>query len=161
VKEFAAQRRLANVKCLPYQPIDLLAASLSAADLHLVVMGTKFVGTIHPCKLYNVLRVGAPVLYIGPQPSHISEILAAIAPRHWCAYVEPGDIDATIRAIQDCQQHPRQERTIPAVCDDFSQSRLVPRFISVLQQQLVPQQEKSTRLEGKADAASAVSVVQK
>ena len=31
----------------------------------------------HPCKIYNILQVGSPVLYIGPVPSHISEIANA------------------------------------------------------------------------------------
>jgi colanic acid biosynthesis glycosyl transferase WcaI len=33
-----------NVACLPYQPLDELAGSLSAADLQVVVMGNEFVG---------------------------------------------------------------------------------------------------------------------
>ena len=58
-----------------YQPVEKLSAALSAADLHVVVMGNPFVGTIHPCKIYNILRVAAPVLYIGPSPSHVTQIL--------------------------------------------------------------------------------------
>ena len=52
-----------------------VAGSLSAADLHVVVMGEAFVGIVHPCKIYNILAVGAPVLYLGPCPSHVTEIL--------------------------------------------------------------------------------------
>src|SRR5678816_811521 len=37
---------LANVKCLPYQPLDELSNSLSAADLQVIVMGEKFVGIV-------------------------------------------------------------------------------------------------------------------
>ena len=59
VKTFAAQHGLKNILCLPYQPLAELAGSLSAADLHVVVMGDPFVGTIHPCKIYNILTVGA------------------------------------------------------------------------------------------------------
>src|SRR5262249_40748815 len=44
-----------SILCLPYQPLDQLAASLSAADLQVVVMGNPFVGLVHPCKIYNVL----------------------------------------------------------------------------------------------------------
>ena len=29
----------------------------------------------HPCKIYNILSVAAPVLYIGRRPSHLSEIV--------------------------------------------------------------------------------------
>ncbi len=39
VQRFARQRHLKNILCLPYQPLELLSASLSAADLHVVVLG--------------------------------------------------------------------------------------------------------------------------
>ena len=42
--------RAANVLCLPYQALDQLSGVLSAADLHVVVMGNRFVGIVHPCK---------------------------------------------------------------------------------------------------------------
>ena len=58
VREFATQHNLENIRCIPYQPFDALAATLSAADLHVIVMGNEFVGIVHPCKLYNILSVG-------------------------------------------------------------------------------------------------------
>ncbi len=67
-----------NLTCLPYQPLDQLAGSLSAADLHVVVMGDAMLGLVHPCKIYNILSVGAPVLYIGPDPSHVTELLSRV-----------------------------------------------------------------------------------
>jgi hypothetical protein len=78
VKRFAEQHGLKNILCLPYQPLAKLAGSLSAADLHTVVLGDPFVGMIHPCKIYNILTVGAPVLYVGPEPSHLADILASM-----------------------------------------------------------------------------------
>jgi putative colanic acid biosynthesis glycosyltransferase WcaI len=66
---------LGNVKFLPYQPIESLSGSLSAADLQAVVLGDPMVGTIHPSKLYNMLAVGSTVLYIGPERSHIGDAL--------------------------------------------------------------------------------------
>jgi hypothetical protein len=69
----------APVLCLPYQPLNQLAGSLSAADLHVVVMGDAMLGLVHPCKIYNILSVGAPVLYIGPRPSHITDIMDELA----------------------------------------------------------------------------------
>ncbi len=93
VKAFADQHKLQNVITLPYQPLHLLSSSLSAADLQVVVMGNEFVGTIHPCKIYNILMIGCPVLYIGPEESHIADILdtldeeySFISIRHGAAY---------------------------------------------------------------------------
>ena len=59
-------RGLRNVLCLPYQPIEKLSGSLSAADLHVVVMGDQYVGIVHPCKIYNVLAVGNHSYTSGP-----------------------------------------------------------------------------------------------
>ena len=76
-RAFAERHGLPNVLFLPYQRLSELSASLSAADLHLVVMGEPFAGLVHPCKIYNVLEIGIPVLYIGPDPSHMIDIVLA------------------------------------------------------------------------------------
>ena len=75
VKDRVRDRGLRNVSCLPYQPLEKLSASLSAADLHVAVMGDKFVGIVHPCKIYNILAVRRPLLYIGPAESHVRDII--------------------------------------------------------------------------------------
>ena len=96
VREFASHHGLPNVKCLPYQPLSELSSSLSAADLHVVVMGEKFVGIVHPCKVYNIMLVGAPALYIGPQPSHITDI----ATQHGKFFLtRHGDVEGVTAAI--------------------------------------------------------------
>jgi colanic acid biosynthesis glycosyl transferase WcaI len=74
VQLFAERHQLTNIKRLPYQPLSELSASLSAADLHVVVMGEPFVGIIHPCKVYNIMAVGSPLLYIGPEESHVTDL---------------------------------------------------------------------------------------
>jgi colanic acid biosynthesis glycosyl transferase WcaI len=75
LRGLAEARGLVNVKFLPYQPIESLSGSLSAADLQAVVLGSAMVGTIHPSKLYNILAVGSPVLYVGPERSHVSDAM--------------------------------------------------------------------------------------
>jgi glycosyltransferase involved in cell wall biosynthesis len=65
----------ANIRLLPYQPFDQIRYSLSAADVHLVALGADMVGIIHPCKVYGAMAVARPVLFLGPRPSHISDLL--------------------------------------------------------------------------------------
>ena len=114
---------LSNVKCLPYQPLNELSGSLSAADLHVVVMGEKFVGIVHPCKVYNILTVGAPVLYIGPGPSHVTDI-ASQQGKFFLTH--HGDTESVVAAILEATQcHERQPLT------SFAKQNLLPQLIEV------------------------------
>ena len=115
---------LSNVKCLPYQPLDELSNSLSAADLHTVVMGEKFVGIVHPCKVYNILSVGAPVLYIGPQPSHVTDIAAQQGKFFLTSH---SDVDAVVAAILEAMQLRERQPVTP-----FAKQNLLPELIEVI-----------------------------
>lgn len=97
---FAKEHGLTNIYTLPYSPIEELSGSLSAADLHAVVMGDPFVGMIHPCKVYNVLLVGAPILYLGPEQSHIRDLFDEIRDGDHLHSVCHGDVDAMVTAIR-------------------------------------------------------------
>jgi colanic acid biosynthesis glycosyl transferase WcaI len=132
VKAFAKEHNLSNILCLPYEPLDQLSASLSAADLHVVVMGNPFVGTIHPCKIYNILRVGAPVLYIGPKASHVSEILEKLDAQFWgsCRH---GATTSVLEAIQQIRNASltRPIAKLTTAAQRFSQSTLLPKMIEL------------------------------
>jgi glycosyltransferase involved in cell wall biosynthesis len=97
VKRYASDHALSNIVCVPYQPLEKLSASLSAADLHVVVMGNEFVGMVHPCKVYNVLRLGIPLLYVGPSSSHIADLLPAGS--RWAGRARHGDVHAVVTQI--------------------------------------------------------------
>jgi len=131
VRHFAGDRGLKNILCLPYQPMHELSGSLSAADLHVVVLGDPFVGIVHPCKVYNILAVRVPLLYIGPPASHITEILPADATGHWtylARHEEPEVVTAHILAAS-------AKRTVLAggLPPRFSQDKLLARFCAVIQ----------------------------
>lgn len=135
VRQFAHDHSLSNVQCLPYQPFDRLAGTLSAADLHVVVMGNPFVGLIHPCKVYNILRVGSPLLYVGPRPSHVSEILQTLNGEVPCAWVAHGDADGVVEWIlvsKKWMSGPREGQDMP-LAEQFSKATLLPRLVAVLE----------------------------
>src|SRR5262249_32492202 len=75
VKDFAETHQLKNIRCLKYQPQEDLAAVLSAADLHAIVLGEGFTGIVHPSKIYNIMGVQSPFIYVGPGESHVSDII--------------------------------------------------------------------------------------
>jgi hypothetical protein len=135
VKQFAVDHSLSNILCLPYQPLAELAGALSAADLHLVVMGNPFVGLVHPCKIYNILRIGSPLLYIGPQLSHISEIIQQIDGRLPCVSAEHGQVEQVIEHILKLKRSmiQRNGEHGASFADQFSKSALLPQLVSSLE----------------------------
>jgi len=128
VKEFA--KNLANVVCEPYQPLEQLADSLSAADLHVVLLGDSFVGIVHPCKIYNILAVGAPFLYIGPTESHIVDLQQYPGIARMGHFARHGDADQVVDIItklaSDFAPGKPSRPGRPTDLDRFSQTSLVP-----------------------------------
>jgi glycosyltransferase involved in cell wall biosynthesis len=101
VERFVAEHQLKNVISLPYQPLADLRYSLSAADVHVVSLGDDMVGIIHPCKVYGAMAVGRPILFFGPQPSHVSDLLE----QHQIGWhVSHGDVEAGVRTIAEIRQ---------------------------------------------------------
>jgi len=123
-----------NVLCLPYQPLNQLAASLSAADAHVVVMGEAMLGLVHPCKIYNILAVGAPVIYIGPRPSHVTEILNRLGDEYPSIRVMHGEADILVDQIQYLRQRGvTGQRQLPMeTLSAFSQASLLPRLAALI-----------------------------
>lgn len=135
VKQFALDRALRNILCLPYQPMEKLAGALSAADLHLVVMGDPFVGLVHPCKIYNILRIGSPLLYVGPKPSHISEILLQLDGALPFGVVGHGEVAEAVECILRIRETGMQSNRekCPPIAMRFSKDILLPQLVNALE----------------------------
>jgi glycosyltransferase involved in cell wall biosynthesis len=127
VRGFALRRRLNNIVTIAYQKLGALAASLSAADLHIVVMGDPFVGLVHPCKVYNIRSLGIPYLYIGPTESHISDLMPVFTARH-------GDVDEVTRHIVDGARSARSVPTRTSGAELHSHQHLVNKMALVLEE---------------------------
>jgi colanic acid biosynthesis glycosyl transferase WcaI len=123
-----------NILCLPYQPLAQLSGSLSAADLHVVVMGDAFVGLVHPCKIYNILNVGAPVLYIGPALSHVTELADAANGELNYLSARHGDVDGVVKQIRQFRSvWAGAARSRPAVHVKFSKDAVLPKLLAELE----------------------------
>jgi hypothetical protein len=97
VEAFIKEHNLANALSLPYQPITELRYSLSSADVHVVSLGSDMVGIIHPCKVYGAMAAARPILFFGPKPSHIADLLD----EHSFGWdVTHGDVDRAEQAIR-------------------------------------------------------------
>jgi colanic acid biosynthesis glycosyl transferase WcaI len=55
------------------------------------------VGIIHPCKIYGAMSAGKPILFLGPRPSHISDLLE----KHGIGLqISHGDLAGAMKAIE-------------------------------------------------------------
>lgn len=82
------QAGLSNVVFLPFQPRQTLRASLNMADVHLVSLMPNLDGLMLPSKIYGIMAVGKPVVFVGPEESEVAEIIRASG----CGFVvQPGD----------------------------------------------------------------------
>jgi putative colanic acid biosynthesis glycosyltransferase WcaI len=125
-----------NIRSLPYQPLDRLKYSLSAADIHLVTMGEGVVGIVHPCKVYGALEVGRPVLFVGPEPSHISDIIA----QHRIGWrVVPGDVAGAERLLRSLPTIGADEmaamgaKARAAITEGLSKEKLCGPLVDILE----------------------------
>lgn len=99
VRRFADSEQLPNILTLPYQPMEKLSASLSAADLQVVVMGDRYVGIVHPSKIYNILALAIPVLSIGPDDSPINDLAPPEANGEWFFSARHGEVEKVVNHI--------------------------------------------------------------
>lgn len=74
--ERARELDLSNVLFLGYQAKSELAESLSAADLHFIVLDPAVAGCLMPSKMYGILASGTPMVAAASTSSELARIIA-------------------------------------------------------------------------------------
>lgn len=134
VQAFQKEKALSNITTLPYQAMEELSGSLSSADLHLVVMGEPFVGIVHPCKIYNILSLGIPLLFVGPEQSHGGDLARRLADPGYARLAAHGDVDRVVGEVRAALQRGPQppNPAAQALAAEFSHAVLCPRWIDLI-----------------------------
>jgi hypothetical protein len=98
-------------------------------------MGDAFVGLVHPCKIYNILSVGAPVLYIGPEPSHVTEILARAGGQQLWGAAANGEVQEVVTHIQRIRQAALARSGIEfgQLAAEYSRDKLLSKLVALLE----------------------------
>lgn len=100
LQEEVKNRRLNNVRLLPYQPEEYLSLALGAADAHLVTLLPGMERFVFPSKFYGILAAGRPCLFVGSLHSEIANLIEA----HRCGNaVANGDSICLARIIAELQ----------------------------------------------------------
>jgi len=128
-----------NIRSLPYQPFDQIRFSLSSADVHIVSVGNDVVGIVHPCKVYGAMAVSRPVLLLGPNPCHVSDIIE----QHRIGWhIAHGDIEGAVRTLREVLATPAAElaamgeRAAKVISSSLSKRELSGRFCDVMERGL-------------------------
>jgi hypothetical protein len=124
-----------NILSLPYQPLDRLGESLSAADVHVVTMGDAMVGIIHPCKAYGAFAVERPIVFVGPRECHITDLLEDPTVGWQVAHGDVAEMVSRLRALaamapEELVRYGRQASEL--VRDRLSKDRLCSAFCDLV-----------------------------
>ncbi len=136
VDDTIAEHQPNNIRSLPYQPLSQIKYSLSAADVHLVVVGPSEVGVRHPCKIYGAMALGRPILLLGPDPCHASDLVDE-NDLGW--HIHHGDVDAAISTIKQMVDQDAGvlaemgQRAKTIVNEQLSQDILCTRFCDIIE----------------------------
>jgi putative colanic acid biosynthesis glycosyltransferase WcaI len=134
LEERARAMDLTNVRFLPYQPLENLGESLSAADLHLIPLAPGAAGCLVPSKIYGILAAGRPFIAMMEEGAEVAQIARDDAVGF---VVRPGDVDALIGTIREVVDAPEQLKQMGARARRlaelrFDRLKVTSRFGSIL-----------------------------
>ncbi|MFN0131174.1 MAG: glycosyltransferase family 4 protein [Phycisphaerales bacterium] len=125
-----------NIRSMPYQPFDRIRFSLSAADVHVVSIGDGVVGIVHPCKVYGAMAVSRPIVLLGPNPCHVSDLIA----QHRVGWhIGHGDVEGAVRTLREAMATPAAElramgeRAAGVIAGSLSKRELMGRYCDVME----------------------------
>lgn len=132
VTDFKAKHSLENIIQLPLQSREVYGDMLRTCNLQTIIMGKDLSGLLHPSKIYSILATGRPYLFIGPQNSHVTDILGVLP---YGFKAEHGDVNSVLSAIERVKNYSSEdyqlvyEKNIPYVRENFSIEKSLKQFL--------------------------------
>lgn len=138
IERFAFEHDLKNFRYLNYFPREQLRFSLPLGDVHLISLREPFVGISVPGKLYGIMGVGRPALFVGPANSESAD---TVRDGGCGAVVDPAEGDAAARIVETLRRwsaDPAEARRLgdrgrALFLERFERERNCAEFESVLE----------------------------
>ncbi len=135
VSDFKKKHSLTNIIQLPYQPRNQIHLSLGSSDIQTVILGQNQVSFTHPNKIYGSMYIGKPILYIGPRPSHITDILDQLPGN---LGVNHGEAQALTRQLLDFAIMPEAAKlAVGERNKEYALKRFHPRILKEKMQEIL------------------------
>lgn len=93
---------LSNVRFVDFQEASFLSETLSAADVHLVLLKAGLAHSSVPSKVYSIMAAGRPIVASIDRDSEIDRILTA---NDAGLVADPGDLDGLTAAVEHLVAH--------------------------------------------------------
>jgi glycosyltransferase involved in cell wall biosynthesis len=122
---WACREKLENVRFVDYQAQEQLRYSLSAGDIHLVTLRSEMEGLSVPSKVYGIMAVGRPVVFIGPDGSEVASLIRESG----CGEVfSPQESEKAALAILDLSRDPYRRKRLGLAGRRYFETFLDKRF---------------------------------
>ncbi len=107
VKSAQESEGLTNIRFLKYFPREMLHASLSLADVHLISMRSEMTGIVVPGKLYGAMASARPTVFVGPAHCESAD---TIRQANCGLTIRLGDVDSLVEALERYAADPEAAR---------------------------------------------------
>jgi glycosyltransferase involved in cell wall biosynthesis len=131
----AEARSRANVRFLPFRPVEQVPHVMMAGDVHIVTVRRGLEGVVVPSKIYGILAAGRPVLALADPRSDV----ACIVVESGCGLaVDPDDPVKTAAAILELRRDPARlaemGRRARETAQRYARVNELQRFVRVVEE---------------------------
>jgi glycosyltransferase involved in cell wall biosynthesis len=135
LEDLVRQRRLPNVRFLPPQPRDRLAAALSVGDIHFVTLLPGCEDLVFPSKLHGIAAVGRPMVAVAPLASDLAGQITTASMGAAFDRADAAKLAAGIKALRD---DPAQRSRLAQAALAFASEHAFDRALAAWLQWLDP-----------------------
>lgn len=131
----AAAKGLANVRLLPFRPVEQIPHVMMAGDVHVVTVKRGLEGVVVPSKLYSILAAGRPVLAVASTECDASRI----ATQSECGMAadpdDPVAVAQAIRKLRDCPARlAKMASRARDVASSYTRTKELDRFTAIVEE---------------------------
>jgi glycosyltransferase involved in cell wall biosynthesis len=125
----------ANVRFLPFRPVEQLPHVMTAGDLHVITIRRGLEGVVVPSKLYSTLAAGRPVLAVAPRESDAARIVVESG----CGVAaDPDDPAAVAEAVRGLRADPSRladmGRRARVVAERYARVTELERYAGIMEE---------------------------